>query len=705
MKLSRPRSVRPWVAVGAAGVTLSSLVGVAGISASAATPGRVELHSTLTPAAERAHPKGAVSGRSSVSFDLVLSMRDRSGAVALVKGVSDPRSAMYRHYLSLRQWESRFSPSAAHVSDAKAWLRSQGFKVGRVPADRLFVPARGTASQVERAFGTSLGNYVVNGRTVRLAKGALSIPASLSGVVAGVLGVNEYLATNTLAGASTPKATNVPRSNGPAQEPPPPAAFRNDGPCSNYYGETKDTSNPKYGSYGTLPYQVCGYKPGQLRSAYGLGGQTSSDNGTGVTVAIVDAYDSPTLLSNAQQYFKNNDSAHPLSSSQFFNAAPATIDDEAECAASGWFAEQSLDVEAVHSMAPGANILFVGAQDCTDQGLLSAVNTAVTSGASVVTDSWGDTLGDLFTDAATKTAFDDTFLVADGTGVSVLFSSGDYGDNFAISGLTVPDYPPTSPFVTAVGGTALEIGPKGGREAEVGWSTGKSYLCNSTTASLPGCTKAKYNTWLPGATYSYGGAGGTSYTYTQPWYQAKVVPAALALRNEALFGPVPLRVEPDISMDADPQTGMLIGLTETFPTQTGGTKTAYGQFKEGGTSLASPLLAGVIADTDQVAGVSLGFLNPSLYLAYSQSPSGFYDVVPPASPTAVARNDYADSLDTKDGVITTARILDYEGLEVYCDATGGCAQRDVALTTAKGFDSMTGVGSVADGFISTLAKF
>ena len=59
--------------------------------------------------------------------------------------------------------------------------------------------------------------------------------------------------------------------------------------------------------------------------------------------------------------------------------------------------------------------------------------------------------------------------------------------------------------------------------------------------------------------------GGTSYYYLQPSYQAGVVPAALALRNEDLFGPVPLRVEPDISMDADAQSGMLIGLTETFP--------------------------------------------------------------------------------------------------------------------------------------------
>ena len=127
-------------------------------------------------------------------------------------------------------------------------------------------------------------------------------------------------------------------------------------------------------------------------------------------------------------------------------------------------------------MAPGANIQFVGAQDCFDSSLLAALQTAVTSGASVVSDSWGDALGDLLDDADTKTAFDNIFMMAGATGVSVLFSSGDDGDNFADFGLNVPDYPARSPFVTAVGGTSLEVS-KGAQSAEYGWSTGKQTMC------------------------------------------------------------------------------------------------------------------------------------------------------------------------------------------------------------------------------------
>ena len=355
-----------------------------------------------------------------------------------------------------------------------------------------------------------------------------------------------------------------------------------------------------------------------------------------MTVAIVDAYDSPTLLADAQKYFTRNDPANPLSSGQFFNFAPATVDDQDVCGGSGWFAEQALDVESSHAMAPGANILFVGAQDCLDTSLLAALQTAVTSGASVVSDSWGDTLGDLFADADTKTAFDNTFMLADSTGVSVLFSSGDSGDNFAISGLAVPDYPPTSPFVTAVGGTTLEVNSHNARQAEYGWSTAKQVLCTSTTRNCGSAT-----TPAGALAFQAGGGGGTSYTYTQPFYQAGVVPNALALRNEALFGPVPLRVEPDISMDADAQSGMLIGLTQTFPNGV-----HYGQFKEGGTSLASPLLAGVIADADQAAGSPLGFLNPVLYKASTAKPAAFTDILPPAQPNsaAVIRVDFANTV-------------------------------------------------------------
>jgi subtilase family serine protease len=680
-------------------LAVSGVVAAVGIPSAAAAPrpSRVLLHGSLTPRSERTHPRGTVAPASRIGFDLVLALRHAAGARALVRAISTPGSAQYRHYLSDAAWVSRYAPSRASVRQAETWLRTQGFAIGALPSDRLFIPAQGSARQVERAFGTGLGYFQVDGHVVRLATGTLSVPTSLAGVASGVLGVNQYLETPTLAREShAPARTRVAK---PSQEPAPPAGFRNPKPCSYYWGQQTDTadSTSLYSPYdGPLPYDICGYGPKQLRDAYSIAPLVDRGiDGSGVGIAIVDAYDSPTLLSDAQKYFEINNPNQPLLSSQFINVEPTTVDDEAECDGSGWYDEAALDVESSHSMAPGADILFVGAQDCLDTSLLAALQTAVTSGASVVSDSWGDDVGDLFDDVATHTAYDNTFLLADATGVSVLFSSGDSGDNFADFGLAAPDYPPSSPYVTAVGGTALEINSTGNREAEYGWSTGKETLCVSTSTS---CGKA--TTPTGSLAFQSGGGGGTSYYYAEPYYQAPVVPAALALRNDAIFGPTPLRVVPDISMDADAQTGMLIGLTQTFPDGT-----YYGEFKEGGTSLASPLLAGVVADADQAAGVSLGFLNPALYKAYGTAGT-FYDIKPPASPlsAAVIRVDYADEVDKTDGYAVSLRVLDYEGPETYCDGTDNCATRPVTLTTAKGYDSLTGLGSVGYSFVTNIAK-
>ena len=124
---------------------------------------------------------------------------------------------------------------------------------------------------------------------------------------------------------------------------------------------------PPYGNGypSPAPWAVCGYTPPQFRSAYHL---TGAADGTGVTVAIVDAYLSPTLLSDGQTYAQRHDPTHPLSGSQFAINQPAGYNQQDLCGASGWFGEQTLDVEAVHSTAPGANILYTAASNCLTDG-------------------------------------------------------------------------------------------------------------------------------------------------------------------------------------------------------------------------------------------------------------------------------------------------------------------------------------------------
>jgi subtilase family serine protease len=697
MKLARWWAVTGAVALG---VSMAAMTGPP--AAASPHPGpashRIALAGSAAPARERSRPAGAVAGGSQVSFDLMFSLRNATAAQAFVHQVSSPGSAEFHHYLTDAQWVSRFGPTGAGIAKAQAWLRQEGFSVGSVARDHLYVTATGTALRVEHAFGVKLGYYEVNGHKVRLANGTMTVPSSIAGVVSGTVGVNQYVATPGLAQTGQVKAAEA---ASPGQEPPPPAGFRNPQPCSAFWGQKTDTkdSGQLYAPYThPLPYDICGYTPAQMRGAYGLAGSVAKGtDGSGVTIAITDAYDSPTLLSDAQHYFKLNDPAHPLQSSQFTNITPPAVNDQAVCAGSGWYSEQALDVESSHAMAPGAHIQFVGAKNCLNDGLLAAVTTAVTSGASVVTDSWDDVTGDLTTDAATRAAFDNTFMLAASTGVTVLFCSHDFGDNFATFGTFAQNYPATSPFVTAVGGTALEVNAQNVRQAEYGWSTARQVLCEAKARNCGSAT-----TPLAPLAYDNGGAGGTSYVYTQPFYQKGVVPRALALRNQALNGPVPYRVVPDISMDGDPQTGFLIGLTQTFPNGT-----YYDQFKEGGTSLSSPLLAGVIADADQAAGTPLGFLNPILYKAWTATPTAFNDITRPASfhSAAVIRVDYANSVSASGGFVVSMRALNYQGPETYCDATGHCMTGPVTLTTRPGFDSMTGLGSAGANFVATLAKY
>jgi subtilase family serine protease len=674
--------------------TGGSIVGAS--AAGAGVSGRTPLKGSAVTATARKHAVGAVAKSARVSFELVLKLRDASGAKSLVQAISSPGSASYRHYLTASQWESRFSPATTQVSSARAWLASEGFKVGAVSKDRITISASGTAAQVEKAFGTTLKNYKLHGHTVRMAASTMSVPASLSGNVVGALGINQNIATPANASAS---AASTRASAGAATNPFPPAppAFITAPPCGSSYSAKIATVTPPFGhGYpGKVPYQVCGYKPGQLRSAYNIG---SAHTGQGVTVAVIDAYGSSTIARDSARYFRMNDPGNPFANAHFSQLNSTPFTDEAECDASSWLNEQAIDVQSVHSMAPDAHILYVGAQNCID-GLFDSEQNVIDNGlANVVTNSWGDTAGDLLEDVASRTAFDDLFMLADTTGMSVLFSSGDNGDNFNLFGLSSADYPPSSPFVTAVGGTSLKVGANGQQTGQLGWATGRSFKCTANVVGgLAGCTKSTVNTWLPVSVN--GGSGGfTSYDYTQPWYQAGVVPSALALRNEALFGDVPLRVEPDISMDADPSTGFLIGLHETFPNG----KVKYGQTRYGGTSLASPILAGVIADADQAAGTPVGFINPAIYKL--DGTAGAIDDILPGGKQAQVRVDHANTyVPGATGFIQSFRELTYEGAITYCDATGNCATRPNTLTTAKGYDSMTGLGSTGPNFVSDLA--
>jgi subtilase family serine protease len=661
-----------------------------------ASSGRTVLVGTDSPDVASARLEAHVRGGSKESFEMTLEPRNRDAISALASAVSDPKSSQFHHYLTAAQWEARFSPTLAQVATVTEWLRSAGLKVGTVSADRLSIAASGDAARVERAFKVTLNIYDVEGQSLQLLATNASVPTRIGGLVQGVLGLDQSFATPDIAGPSL-----VANDSGSA---PPPTGYVNAPQCSQYWGQrTAGAGKPSYGEgyADPLPLNICGYLPQQLQSAYGLNSQYDNGvTGQGETVAIVDAYLSPTLLSDAQTYFADNDPTQPLTTSQFTSMAARPFSNQAHCDASGWYTEQSLDVEAVHTTAPGANILFMGATTCSNSDLISAMRTVIDGGlASVITDSWG---ANSESSGAIRSAGDTLFEMAAETGITVLFSSGDDGDEFKATGKTVPDYPPSSPWVTAVGGTSLAIDSSGSMQFQTSWSTSNSTLCTASAVQRGTCTVADEGTYVPPAPGKYrnGGGGGTSYIYPEPSYQDPVVPAAMADANMSVTGEAN-RVVPDISMDADPDTGMLIGFTQTFPNGV-----RYGQVTYGGTSLSSPLFAGIVALTDEAAGgTSLGFLNPALYQAdASGSATGFYDVVPQSNVSAFFTY-YADGIDADDGYIKGVVNFGYQGPEAHCTSPGNCQTQDVTISTAPGYDNMTGLGTPAPGFVDVMSSY
>ncbi len=596
-----------------------------------------------------ARDMGTTVSTDPVAFGVLLGMRDAAGAEATLKAVSDPSSASYGHYLTSKQFDAKYAPAPSSVAAVRNWLRDQGFKVTKTLPSGMYVAVNGTIGQVENTFGSKIHNYSYQGKQLHANTGQLSLPAgtptAVSGAISGVVGVDQgselKQAADTLPG-------------------PPPGARFGVQPCSAYYGQKIATDKPAAGGK-HQPYAVCGYTPSQLQSAYGESSLIKQGiDGRGVTVAITDAYAAPTMLKDAQKY--NQVHGQPLfKPGQYSQITPEAdgYDNADLCGAQGWYGEETLDVEAVHAMAPGAKVIYVGAADCLGSLDLAWANIIDSHFADVVTNSWNSGIDDVSLLGAAEVTFYEQFSTeAAITGITVNFSTGDAGDDSVggtdLAAKTV-EFPADLPYVTGVGGSSVFIGSKGQWLGEQGWQTAYSALKNGTWG------KPVYNS---------GGGGGTSTLFTQPWYQQGKVPAS---ESEYFTKNVPMRTVPDIAMDADPNTGMIVGETQVFPDGT-----YWDQYRIGGTSLASPLLAGMVAVADQAHHKALGFINPLYYSMIGTS--ALHDIVAPKSPLFQVRTEYVNGVDNKQGKLYKLQTIDVQNTTIH---------------DGPGYDDETGVGTPA----------
>ena len=307
------------------------------------------------------------------------------------------------------------------------------------------------------------------------------------------------------------------------------------------------------------------FSPQQVLQAYGLNQlQAAGDLGQGQTIAIVDAYGSPTLQSDLNSFCS-------------YYGLPSTTVTVLGTGGNntGWAQETSLDVEWAHAVAPDAKIVVVQSSTASLSNLLTAVNTAVTNGATVVSMSWGGR------DTSSDTTYDSYFNKA---GVTFVASSGDTGRGVS--------YPGTSPYVTTVGGTTLTLNANNSIASEVVWDTS-----NGTASS-----------------------GGTSSHESKPLYQQ-------GNSGVTAVDPGNHRAVPDVSYDA---TNYGIEYNGTWYSVMG-TSAGAPQWA----AIAALIDTGRVADGLGVLGTTNTTLDPSLNaLLYAQPTSSFNDITVGSNPNS-----------------------------------------------------------------------
>jgi kumamolisin len=521
---------------------------------------------------------------------------------------------------SVRQFAAKYGASPAAVSALTSYLASFGITTSVYPGN-VDVSASGTAGEFDAALSVTTKDYHVPARsglagheipaqTVYSATGAPGLPPQVGRSVLTILGLTNY----------APFSSNAVHGN-------------------------SDVTVAKSSSTGD---QAPNYLPADFASRYGLDPLYRAGDGAGETIGIV------TLAAvdpGAPQYFWQNVADVPST------GRTLTIDNVdggpgAPSDASGT-GETDLDLEQSGALAPGANVIDYQAPN-TDPGFIDAFFTAASTNATdTLSTSWGESETVVAAEAASgeetsayEAAFDEAFLELADQGTSVFDAAGDqaaYDAQFdAVTTNLAVDTPADSPYATASGGTTTPwTGTVSGSAATVPVSVpnqrawGWDYLWQATAT-------ANDESYAAAATANVtGGGGGFSVVEPEPSYQTLVSgtsnyhgvqyltptdyqdvapgvvePTEWSVNSNPplVSGPGSGRAVPDVSADADPDSGYLL-YEPSFAAL--GEPVLQGNW--GGTSFIGPQFNGSTAVIDSVLGHRIGLWNPNLY-AFAAGP-------------------------------------------------------------------------------------
>lgn len=554
---------------------------------------------------------GVAPADTAVTLALTLNYRDKAGLDALVLRQGTPGPPLYHRFLTPEQFAARFGPTQADHDVVAAALQKAGFRILRTYANRTVIDAEAPASIATAYFQTGFHLYQQAGHGVRYGNSIPAIlPDELSDRVSAVAGLDNIVRRRPF-NRPAQMFFDTPRQAAKSAAAQPIERLSNNG-------------------------QFEGLYPAGLAAAYKYPAVT----GAGHAIAIV--IDSDITTTSLTTFW----AAAGVTRTGAFNRV---LVNGTNPGVNGDVSETAIDTETTSSLAPAATIDLYLTSSLDDAPIEDAYNLAVSNNnVDAVSSSFG---GCELDDTPFNTATD--AIAEEGVAIGITFtaSSGDAGgdcEDETAQGRTYfnPDIvssPASGPHFLAIGGTALTV--------------------NATTGA-----RVSETAWSPGG--SSGGGGGVSSFWALPSYQSGVSGVAVvptikvkspeSQPNSGFAG----RNVPDISMDASNATGSYIAVYYySSSTAKSGSWTGYG-----GTSVANPVFASLVALHNQLTGSKSGYVNPTLYATFTNNG---------ASPGGVYGGDFLD--------ITRGSI------------GGTVSGVGVSWSARVGYDQATGIGTILGG--------
>ncbi|PRC93737.1 S53 family peptidase [Solimicrobium silvestre] len=481
------------------------------------------------------------------SITVSLQLRNQDQLESFLTALHTPGNASYHKFLTPEQFAAQYSPTQAQVDAVVAHLSSAGFKNISVSSNRTLVSADGTVATVKQAFNTSLKSFNHQGRHVFANDKPAQVPAELGNIIGSVMGLQNAAIHHVM--------------------------------HSGVHDAAKKSSTAA-ASTGTEVAHI----PTQYPGIYG---DVTTPIASNATVGTIAEGSMTYTLQDFAAFLKANPTLPQGYVPTVVNVGTASGDESGEV-------EWALDSQVIYGTGVPKKLIFYVASSMEDAPLTATYNAAVTANVvSVVNVSLGECEADAKS-SGSQAADDAVFKQAVAQGITFSIASGDAGPyncdtdsqgNPGVAKTTTQkktydvSEPASSPYVVAVGGTALFTTSSGGYSGQAVWNEGTASTGDGSAVRI----------WSTG--------GGFSKDELAPsWQTASIVGSGHTYRGL-----------PDLVFDAASASGTNIYINEAA------NGTAYGTV--GGTSMASPIFVGIWARMESAHGNNLGFPNSAFYKA------------------------------------------------------------------------------------------